>query len=299
MNNYHTSVLLEEVMNYLQVKRGNRYIDATLGGGGHAKEIILNGGLVLGIDIDQDALDFVNKNQELSIKNQKLILAKGNFIDLNEIIHLKNFSKVNGILFDLGVSSHQIDTAERGFSFLKEGPLDMRMNKDSSLTAETLINLLEKGELYELFNKLGQESRSWFISNSIVRARRIKAIQTTGELVRVVQRAYGVREGQATEFTKNLANKKVFQALRIAVNSELFNLEKALPQALNLLEKKARIVVISFHSLEDAIVKKTFKEFEKNNMGKIITEKPIEATSKELEKNSRAKSAKLRVFEKN
>ena len=299
MDNYHTSVLLKEVIDYLQVGKGKKYIDATLGGGGHAKEIILNGGIVLGIDVDQDALDFVKKNQELSIKNKELILVKGNFVDLDEIAGLKNFSKVSGILFDLGVSSHQIDTAKRGFSFLKEGPLDMRMDKDSSLTAETLINLLEKGELYELFNKLGQESRSWFISNSIVRARRIKAIQTTGELARVVQKAYGIKERQATEFTKNLANKKVFQALRIAVNSELLNLEKALPQALNLLDRKARILVISFHSLEDAIVKKTFKEFEKNNMGTIITKKPIEATKKEFEKNSRAKSAKLRVFEKN
>lgn len=299
MNNYHTSVLLREVMNFLQVKKDKKYIDATLGGGGHTEAILDKGGIVLGIDVDEDAIDYVSKNLEFRIQNSELILAKGNFVNLNEIARLKNFTKVNGILFDLGVSSHQIDTPERGFSFLKEGPLDMRMDRDLSLTAETLINLLEKGKLYELFNKLGQERRAWFISNSIVRARRIKAIQTTGELARVVQKAYGIKEGQVTEFTKNLANKKVFQALRIAVNSELENIEKALPQALNLLDRKARIVVISFHSLEDSIVKKTFKEFEKNNMGKIITEKPIEATKEEAEKNSRAKSAKLRVFEKN
>lgn len=299
MNNYHTSVLLKEVMDFLQVRKGKKYIDATLGGGGHTREILSRGGIVLGIDFDQDALNYVEKNFKFQISNFKLTLVKGNFVDLEEIARLKNFTKAEGILFDLGVSSHQIDTAQRGFSFLKEGPLDMRMDKDSSLTAETLINLLEKGELYELFNKLGQERRSWSISNSIVRARRIKAIQTTGELARVVQKAYGIKEGQATEFAKNLANKKVFQALRIAVNSELENIEKALPQALNLLESKARIAVISFHSLEDAIVKKTFKEFAKNNMGKIITEKPIEATKEEVEKNSRAKSAKLRVFEKN
>lgn len=300
MSNFHTPVLLKEVIDFLKVKPGEKYIDATLGGLGHTEKMLELGGKVLGIDIDQDAIDYVqSKIKKGKIKEENLAVVKGNFKDLDKIAHLNSFNKVSGVLFDLGVSSHQIDTPQRGFSFLKEGPLDMRMDKDSSVKAETLINLLGKGELYELFSKLGEEHRSFTISKSIVKSRRVKAIQTVGDLTRIIERVYGIREGKASEFTKNLVNKKVFQALRIAVNNELENIEEALPKAFYLLKDKGRIVVISFHSLEDGIVKKTFKEFEKKNMGKIITEKPIEATSKELENNSRAKSAKLRVFEKN
>jgi 16S rRNA (cytosine1402-N4)-methyltransferase len=217
---------------------------------------------------------------------------------LEKIAHLKNFTKVNGILFDLGVSSHQINEADRGFSFLKEGPLDMRMDKDSVVTAEALVNLLGKGELYDLFNKLGQEHRAGPISNSIIRARRIKAIQTTEALAEVVKEAYGIK-GELSLYAKTNINKRVFQALRIAVNDELESLEVALPQALGLLEKNGRIAVISFHSLEDGIVKRAFRDFEAKNMGKILTEKPIEATKEEIEQNSRSKPAKLRVFERN
>lgn len=298
MNNYHTPVLLKEVLELLQVEPGKQYIDATLGGGGHTEAILSLGGRVLGIDVDEDSISYVQKKSESWIKNQQLTLAKGNFKDLSEIAHLNNFNRVSGILFDLGISSHQIDSPERGFSFLKEGPLDMRMDKSSPVTAEALINLLGKGELYDIFNKLGQDSRSGSVSNSIIRARRIKAIQTTGELSRVVQEAYGIRKEDVSDFTKNLVNKKVFQALRIAVNDELENIKTALPEALELLEEKGRIAVISFHSLEDGIVKKTFKEFEKENKGKIKTDKPIEPTEEEASVNPRAKSAKLRVFEK-
>ncbi len=303
MNKYHTSVLLKESISLLQVKKGEKYIDATLGGGGHAEEILNRGGIVLGIDIDQDAIEYVEKSGKPSVrqaqdKSQKLILAKGNFRNIDEIAHLNNFKKVSGIIFDLGVSSHQIDTPERGFSFLKGGPLDMRMDKSSPVTAEALINLLGKGELYDIFNKFGQDSRSWVISNSIIRARRVTPIQTTGDLSSVIQEALGIR-GEITDFTRAQINKKVFQALRIAVNAELENIQDALPKAIYLLKEKGRIAVISFHSLEDGVVKKTFKDFEKKNMGKIITEKPIEVTEEELKENSRAKSAKLRVFEKN
>nr|MBI5456024.1 16S rRNA (cytosine(1402)-N(4))-methyltransferase RsmH [Candidatus Levybacteria bacterium] len=298
MNNFHAPVLLKEVTEFLKIKKQEKYIDATLGGGGHAQAILNLGGIVLGIDVDQDALDYVRKNQESRIKNKELTLAKGNFRDIEEIAHLNSFEKVSGILFDLGISSHQIDTPERGFSFLKEGPLDMRMDKDLGVTAETLVNVLTKGELYDLFNKLGQEHRAFAISGNIVRARRVKAVQTTSELARIIEQAYGIR-GDASDFTKNVVNKRVFQALRMAVNTELENIEQALPKAIYLLKGKARIVVISFHSLEDGIVKRTFKDFEKKNMGKIITEKPVSVTKEELKKNSRAASAKLRVFEKN
>ena len=298
MNNFHTPVLLKEIVDLLQVKQGKKYIDATIGGGGHTGFILSLGGKVLGIDADQDALDHVQESLADKIKNQELVLKKGNFRDLEKIAHSKNFDTSSGILFDLGVSSYQIDSPERGFSFLREGPLDMRMDQSSPLTADALVNLLEKGELYELFNKLGEEHRAGAISNSIIRARRVKAIQTTTQLTDVVAKAYRF-EGEISDFVKNKINQKVFQALRIAVNSELENLKEALPQALELLEEKGRMAVISFHSLEDRIVKQTFREFEEKGLGKIITSKPIEATDEEKGKNSRARSAKLRVFEKN
>ncbi|MEK7160264.1 MAG: 16S rRNA (cytosine(1402)-N(4))-methyltransferase RsmH [Patescibacteria group bacterium] len=298
MNKFHVPVLLEEAIEFLQVKKNEKYIDATLGGGGHTGEILDRGGIVLGIDVDEEALDYVEKNFKFQISNFKLTLIKDNFRNIEKIAHLNNFEGVSGILFDLGVSSYQIDTAERGFSFLKEGPLDMRMDKDLGVTAETLVNVLTKGELYDLFNKLGQEHRAFAISKGIVKSRRVKAIQKTTELSGIIEKAYGIR-GDASDFTKNLVNKRVFQALRIAVNEELENLEMALPKAIYLLRGKARIVVISFHSLEDRIVKRIFKDFEKKNMGRMITEKPVTPTKKELEENSRAGSAKLRVFEKN
>ena len=294
MSNYHKPVLLEKTIDLLQIKPGKKYIDATLGGGGHTEKILEHGAVVLGIDIDQDALDYVSQH----INNKNLVLAKGNFVDLEKIAHLNGFEKVWGILFDLGVSSHQIDSSERGFSFLRNGPLDMRMDKDLSLTAEYLVNVLEKGELYELFNRLGQESHASAISRAITGARRVKAIQTTDELLEVIKKAYGYRE-DLSDFDKNKIGQKVFQALRIAVNNELENIEKALPQAVSLLESGGRIAVISFHSLEDRIVKKIFKEFEKQNLGKAVIEKPIVPDDKEMRQNSRSKSSKLRVFEKN
>lgn len=297
MNRFHKPVLLKEVIEFLQVKKNEKYIDATLGGGGHTKEILYLGGEVLGIDVDEDALDFVKKNQEKAIKNKKLTLRKENFRNIEKTAHLNNFNNVSGILFDLGVSSFQIDKPERGFSFLKEGPLDMRMDKNLGVTAETLVNILTKGELYDLFNKLGQERRAFAISSNIIRARRVKAIKTTNELAEIIEKTYGIR-GNASDFTKNVVNKRVFQALRMAINTELENLEEVLPKAIYLLSSKGRMGIISFHSLEDGIVKRMFKDFEKKNMGKIITIKPITATKEEVEENSRAKSAKLRVFEK-
>lgn len=298
MSKFHTPVLLKEVIDFLQVRRGKQYIDATIGGGGHAAKILSLGGKVLGIDDDQDALDYVRVNQQLAIDNRGMILAKGNFRDLEKIARLNNFESVGGILFDLGISSHQIDTAERGFSFLKLGPLDMRMDKDSAVTAEVLVNLLGKGELYDLFNKFGQEPRARTISSGIVGARKVKAIKTTEDLMQVIAESCGFK-GELSDFEKNKIGQKVFQALRIAVNNELENIQFALPQALGLLEKGGRIAVISFHSLEDKIVKDEFKKFQEEGKGKIITGKPVEATEEEKRQNQRARSAKLRVFEKN
>ena len=297
MNDFHKPVLLQEVIDFLRVKRGSKYIDATLGGGGHSKKILEQGGIVLGIDQDEDAIQFVKKNFKFEILNFKLVLVKGNFKNIDEIAHLKGFDKVSGILFDLGVSSFQLENPQRGFSYQKEGPLDMRMDKKLKVQAADLLNILTKGELNELFFKLGEENNARIISDGIVRARGIKPIRTTEDLVSVIQESLG-KKGRTSAFDRSKVAKRIFQALRIAVNDELNNLKEALPGAYTLLDRRGRLVVISFHSLEDRIVKNTFKEFESKNMGKIITKKPIVPSFLEIERNSRSKSAKLRVFEK-
>ncbi|MBI2190044.1 MAG: 16S rRNA (cytosine(1402)-N(4))-methyltransferase RsmH, partial [Candidatus Levybacteria bacterium] len=267
---------------------GKKYIDATIGGGGHSFEILKRGGIVLGIDCDEEAIEYINekiKNQKSKIKYwERLALAQGNFRDIGEIARSNHFEQVSGILFDLGVSSHQLEDAKRGFSFQKEGPLDMRMNHKLSVKAADLINGLTKGELYELFSKLAEEPRALAISESIIRARRISPIKTTSELVMAISKV------------KSLA--RVFQALRIAVNDELNNLRSALPQAVSLLEPGGRLAVISFHSLEDRIVKNAFLDFQNKDFGIIITKKPIVPSSLEIKMNKRSRSAKLRVLEK-
>ena len=303
MNDYHISVFLNEALELLQVKKNKKYIDATLGGGGHTFEILKRGGLVLGIDLDTDALDYVRENWkkisfEKKIDEENLTLKKGNFRNVEEIARLNGFEKADGIIYDLGISSSQIDRGEKGFSYLKEGPLDMRMDKESPVKASDLVNILEKGELYEIFLRLGQEHRARAISDSIIRTRRIRAIQTTSDLMDVIREALKIKSKNLSPFVKAKIGKKVFQALRIAVNSEFENLRETLPQAVRLLDKKGRIVVITFHSIEDGIVKHKFLEFEKEGLGKIITKKPLVPALEEINKNSRSKSAKLRVFEK-
>ncbi|MBI2031198.1 MAG: 16S rRNA (cytosine(1402)-N(4))-methyltransferase RsmH [Candidatus Levybacteria bacterium] len=299
-NSFHTPVLLREVLDLLQIKNGEKYIDATLGGGGHTFEILKLGGKVLGIDCDQDAIGFVKfkiQNSKFKIE-EDIFLFQGNFRDIDKIAHLKKFTKVSGIILDLGLSSYQLRDKTRGFSFQQEGPLDMRMNRNLQVRAENLVNILTKGELYELFSKLGEEHRARSIAEHIVRARRVKTIQTTSELSRIVEEAYGVKKRDLSLFEKQKINKKVFQALRMAVNDELNSLKIAIPKALGLLKENGRLGVISFHSLEDRIVKKAFIEYEKLNMGRIITKKPIVPSEDEIRKNRRSKSAKLRFFEK-
>lgn len=294
MSNFHKPVLLKEVIDYLRVKKNSSYIDATLGGAGHTREIIALGGKVLGIDRDEEALTRI-KGENL----ENLVLSQGNFKEIDQIAHSNGFSKVDGIIFDLGVSSHQIDTPERGFSFLKDGPLDMRMDKSSNVQAKDLLKVLTKGELYEIFNILGQERRARAISERIVESRGVKDIETTQDLVDVIKDAYKIEKEEITDFTKNDIAKRTFQALRIVVNDELGSLRDALPKGVALLNPKGRLIVITFHSLEDKIVKETFKDLENKNMGIIITKKPLVPTLSEMSENSRSKSAKLRVFEKN
>lgn len=296
MSTYHTSVLLQQTIDQLKVKAGKRYIDGTLGGGGHTQEILKHGGLVLGIDMDADALSFVEeevKSGKLELANKNnLVLAKGNFKDIEKIAKVQGFDNVAGVLFDLGVSSHHLDTAQRGFSFQKEGPLDMRMDGDLQVKAGDLINILNKGELYDLFTKLGEERFARPIISGIIRFRKIKRIETTMELSEIIRKV--------VPFTKKgiSPSTKVFQALRIAVNDELNSLMEALPKAVDLLESEGRLAVISFHSLEDRIVKRAFLKFEEKGLGKIITKKPLIPNENELSANSRSRSSKLRIFEK-
>jgi len=298
MDNFHTSVLLKEVIDLLKIKTGKKYIDATLGGAGHTESIISHGGIVLGIDVDEEALEHVRKNLGSRIKSHELVLAKGNFRNLEEIAHLNNFNKVQGIIFDLGVSSYQLENGKRGFSFLKGGPLDMRMDMELGVKASDLLNILSKGELYEIFIKLGEEHHARAICEGIISARRVAPIQTTGDLSGIIQKALGIK-GEITDFTRANISKRVFQAFRIVVNDELENIRVGLPKSLELLESGARVAVISFHSLEDRIVKQSFIDFEKRNMGRIIIKKPIIAGIEEMKSNPRSRSAKLRVFEKN
>jgi len=289
MNDFHIGVLLQEAVDYLNVKPHQKYIDATIGGGGHSFEILKRGGNVLGIDMDQEAIDYV----EARIKKESLILVRGNFKDIKQIAKDHGFAKVAGIIFDLGVSNHQLETSERGFSFQKDAPLDMRMDKNLAVTAADLVNSLTKGELYELFTKFGEEIFSRAISSAIVRARQLKKIETTGELANIVSSAVSNRGNKGIH-----PGTKVFQSLRIVVNDEINNLKQALPQAVSLLESHGRLVVIAFHSLEDRIVKHTFAAWQKEKKGIILTKKPLTPEEKEINENRRSRSAKLRVFEK-
>lgn len=289
MSDFHTPVLLRQTIDNLKIKRGGQYIDATLGGGGHAAAILKIGGKILGIDCDPEAIKAARKHLASACPDTFWRLAQGNFKDLRQIAEDNGFGKVNGILFDLGVSSHQLETAERGFSFNLEGPLDMRMDPALEVTATDLVNGLTKNELEELFKKFGDERASWKIAEAIVSARKLRPIETCGQLVNIVGAGRGSRLHPAT---------RVFQALRMAVNDELNNLSQALPQAADLLRPEGRLAVISFHSGEDRIVKNFLKDQKGKGNLIIINKKPIKATTEEIVANPKSRSAKLRVAQK-
>lgn len=299
---FHQPVLLQEVVGFLEVKPGRKYVDATVGGGGHASAILEKGGVVLGIDTDPEAvketervfqgLDCVQNDlegadlshhiPECGGRKVRPRIRQGNFKDLKEIAKAQGFDRVAGVLFDLGVSSRQLDTDERGFSYHSPAPLDMRMDPDLKVTAADLINGLGKRELYELFKTLGEEKRARTVARAVVSARQLSKIETCQDLARLVWR---VKADPA----------KIFQALRIAVNDELNNLRSALPQALELLEPGGRLVVVAFHSLEDRIVKRQFRRWEREGRVNILTKKPIRPREEEVRRNKRARSAKLRA----
>lgn len=293
MSYTHIPVLLDEVIRILDVHRGKQYIDATLGGGGYTGAIIEKGGLVLGIDLDKNSVLHVAERHPVEVKSGKLVVVQGNFKDIKKIALLKSISYVSGIVFDLGLSSYHLDQSGRGFSMLSDSePLDMRMQIGDGLgqfTAADIVNSYTQGELYNLFLK-GEEHFAEKIAAEIVKNRRLKRIETTGDLVKIITSVVK-RTGDLHPATK------VFQALRIEVNNELENLQQGLVDAFDLLEQRGRVVVVSFHSLEERIAKRTFDLLEKKGVGRLF-EKLIRPTSEEMQKNRRSRSAKLRVIEK-
>ncbi|MBR1805604.1 MAG: 16S rRNA (cytosine(1402)-N(4))-methyltransferase RsmH [Selenomonadaceae bacterium] len=307
MNFGHVSVMLGEVLDALDVKPHGSYLDCTLGGGGHARAIaqqLADDGLIVGIDRDDEAIRAAEEN--LSDVACTVKIARGNFSELDKILDGLNVGELDGILFDLGVSSHQIDTASRGFSYMKDSPLDMRMDRRQSLTAFDVVNTYDEARLAKIFHDYGEERFAKRVAAAICRARKILPIDTTAQLVRIVE--------QTVPRTKNGGHpaKRIFQAVRIEVNGELEILSGALKSAIGRLKVGGRLAVITFHSLEDRIVKDTFKHAAqacicpKNFPVCVCNHKPeVKILGKakiptvaEIESNSRAKSAKLRVVEK-
>lgn len=286
MEGYHQSVLLKEAVDALSV-RDAWYLDCTLGDGGHSLEIIKRGGKVVGIDVDPLALGRTKGRLGEFEKSGRLVLVKGNFRDIkNLILQTETLDqKFAGAIFDLGVSSLQLETPERGFSFGKNGPLDMRMDPRLEISALDLLKVLSRKELYEIFHTLGEEKYSWKLAAALAGAGQIS---TTKELADLIEKVVGGRKEKIHPATR------VFQALRMAVNDELGALQEGLDQVKDLI--KGNLVIISFHSLEDRIVKNTFKNWQKAGFGEILTEKPIVPTRQEITVNPRARSAKMRVF---
>lgn len=311
MSDFHIPVMPQEVIKYLDVKPSEWYLDCNLGGGGHTELILKMGGKVIGLDMDPAAIAYVTLKYNLNLHktsnrvffvNQDLIICQANFSKLNEVLNslvpilpeLQNDIHISGVLFDLGVSSYQLETAERGFSFNLPAKLDMRMDKSSqSATAADLINGLHEGELAQLFFKLGEESFARVIAKKITQMRQYGKIERTNELANIILSVKKRGRGDTTHPAT-----KVFQALRIAVNDELNSLKIALPQALKILKPDGRLVVISFHSLEDRIVKDFMKKMEKSGKISLLINKPIEPSEKEVYENPRSHSGKLRAAEK-
>ncbi len=304
----HVSVLLEETIEALNIKENGVYIDCTLGGGGHSYEILKrlsSEGRLIGIDQDKSALKAAG--EKLKACNN-VIYVHNNFYNIDEILQELNIEKVDGIMMDLGVSSYQLDEAERGFSYMKNAPLDMRMDRDSSISAYDIVNFYSEDQIYTIIKEYGEDRFAKRIAKFIVERRAKESIKTTLELVNIIRAAIPAR------FQKDgHPAKRTFQAIRIEVNKELQILDKAVEHSINSLNKGGRLAIITFHSLEDRKIKVKFKQLEnpctcpsdfpicvceKKPTIKIISKKPIEPSEEEIENNSRSKSAKLRIAEK-
>lgn len=292
MSQYHVPVLLQEAIEYLSVIKGKKYVDGTFGGGGHTREILSHGGLVLALDQDQEAIEEAKKEFSQEIMNSSLTLKKTNFSDLQTVCQTTGFFPVSGVLLDLGVSSHQLDTDHRGFSFNKDAHLDMRMDpQNQGVTAADFVNAAGESELTSIFWRFGGESMSRKIAKAIVQARKSGRIDSTLQLANVVSTV----KPRSVSGSIHPAT-KVFQALRIAVNDELNALTTTLPQTLAVLEPGGSLVVISLHELEDKIVKTFLKEHE--GEFESLSEKPIVPGESEIQRNPRSRSAKLRAARK-
>ena len=307
----HVPVLLKESLEYLKASKGGKFIDGTFGNGGHARKILEANiqNQVLGIDLDQSSLDNFTKSFTQRNLIQRCKLVRGNYKDIKKVAEENNFLPVSGILLDLGFSSPQMDNPARGFSFQTDGPLDMRYDINQELTAEKIINSYSPKDLEKVFTDFGEEKFSRRIAALIAEQRKKAKINSTVVLLELIKTALP----KPVAYRAGDSARRVFQALRIEVNQELENLKAFLPDALNVLGSGGRLVIISFHSLEDRIVKEFFvkeeascvcpKDFptcicEKKSSIKILTRKPIIASEEELAINSRAKPAKLRVAEK-
>lgn len=305
----HKPIMVKQIVEFLQIKPKGIYVDCTVGGGGHSYEIAkkLDGnGMLIGIDRDQEAI----KASQLKLaglgKNIKLV--HDNFLNIKKVVENNAGSHVDGILLDLGVSSYQLDNAQRGFSYQKDASLDMRMDKSQPVTAEVILNEYDKSRLTSIISNYGEEKWSKRIADFIDKYRQTKRIETTGELVEIIKQAVPAsarREGPHPA-------KRTFQAIRIEVNHEIEILEGAVRNAVECLKPGGRICVITFHSLEDRIVKQTFVSLtgkcscppdfpvcrcDAKADGKIVTRKPVEPIENEIRDNPRARSSKLRVFE--
>ncbi len=306
----HIPVLLQEVLQFLDPQPGEKYLDATVGGGGHTAAILEKGGVVLGLDRDGQAIARLQELYQTPIRSHRLLLAQANFADLAAVVQAREFDQLAGILFDLGLSSDQLDDASRGFAFQKDGPLDMRFDQSQKLTAHEIVNFYPEEALVRTFQTLGEEWKfAKKVARGIVEVRKQRTLESTTELFELIKKTLPA----SLRFRAGDTARRIFMALRIAVNEELQSLERILPQALALLKPGGRLVGISFHSLEDRIVKNFLAkeardclcppEFPVCRCGhlaslRILTKKPVTAAAEEIKINPRAHSAKLRAAEK-
>ncbi|MDD5097573.1 MAG: 16S rRNA (cytosine(1402)-N(4))-methyltransferase RsmH [Candidatus Omnitrophica bacterium] len=294
--NFHIPAMLHEVVDHLALMPGQLIVDATLGTGGHSLEIlkrITPGGKLIGIDRDEDSLNICR--QRLSDFNGSFELVHANFVDLDQVLGKLGIDKIDGIIFDLGISTFQLKNAQRGFSFQEEGPLDMRLDKDSYISAYDLVNNLNESEISDMLWSFGQERWHNRIAHLMIQERKLAPITTTRQLADLVVKAIPHRY-RRSHYRIHPAT-RTFQAVRIAVNRELEIIESAIKKAVAILKTQARICVISFHSLEDRAVKLTFRQLKAEGLINIITPKPLTPLFSEIEANPSSRSSKFRVAE--